>query len=173
MEILHAAAHLKKIQRIVGEFFRGGARGERSVVEGFSAQTAEAGGDGGARIFVFQVQLEQRSEAQAEAVAISFREVGPQHTVQEKSRFESGAGGGELAPTDAIPKIQSSTVFRRAEEPVQTAAQVGGLADIGLGLRIGAAEEENGRGRWSGGEGFGVAGWIKLEALGQHGFIVV
>jgi hypothetical protein len=40
-------------------------------------------------------------------------------------------------------------------------------------LGIVTAEEEDGRGPWSGGKDFGVAGWIKLEALGQHGFIVV
>src|ERR1700693_2547933 len=97
MEIVHAAAHLEKIQRIIGELSRGCTRGEGSVVEGFpAAEASEAGGDGGARVFVFQVQLEQRSEAQAEAIAVSFREGRPQHAVQEKSRFEIGAAGGEL-----------------------------------------------------------------------------
>jgi hypothetical protein len=49
---------------------------------------------------------------------------------------------------------------------MQTAAQVGGLAYIGLGLGIFSAEEEDGRGIWSKGEGLGVAGGVELEALG-------
>ena len=55
------------------------------------------------------------------------------------------------------------TLFRRAEEAVQTAAQVGGLADVGLGLGIVAAEEEDCRRRWSGGEDFRIAGWDRTR----------
>ena len=49
---------------------------------------------------------------------------------------------------------------------MQTAAQVGGLADVGFGLGIFSAEEEDCGGGWGEGEGFGVAGGIELEALG-------
>ena len=64
-------------------------------------------------------------------------------------------------------------VLRRAEEALQAAAQVGGLADVGLGLGIVAAEQEDGRGGRGGGEGFGVAIGDELEALGQHEVILV
>ena len=50
---------------------------------------------------------------------------------------------------------------------MQAAAQVGGLADIGFGLGIVAAEEEDGRRGWGGGEGFRVAIGVELEALGS------
>ena len=49
---------------------------------------------------------------------------------------------------------------------MKATAQVGGLADVGLGLGIVSAQEEDGRGGWGGGEGFGVTGGIELEALG-------
>jgi hypothetical protein len=64
-------------------------------------------------------------------------------------------------------------MFRKAEKTMQTTAQVGGLADVRLGLGIGAAElEDRGRGG-GGGESFGVAVGDELQALGQHGFILV
>ena len=70
-------------------------------------------------------------------------------------------------------RLSRLAVLGRAEQALQAAAQVGGLADVGLGLRIGAAEEED-RGRsGDGGESFGVAVGDELEALGQHGFILV
>ena len=74
MKIVHAAAHLEEIERIVGKLLGRGARRKWPVVERTPAQAAEAGGDGGAGVFIFQVQLEQRSEAQAQAVGVSFRE---------------------------------------------------------------------------------------------------
>ena len=63
-------------------------------------------------------------------------------------------------------KVESAAVLRRAEESMQTAAQVGSLADIGLGLGIFSAEHEDGGGGGSEGEGLGVAGWDELDALG-------
>ena len=57
-------------------------------------------------------------------------------------------------------------MFGRAEEAMQTAAQVGSLADVGFGLGIFSAEEEDGGGGWGEGEGFGVAGGVELETLG-------
>ncbi len=64
-------------------------------------------------------------------------------------------------------------MLRRAEKPLQAAAQVGGLADVGLGLGIVAPQEEDcGRGR-SGGENFRVAIGDEFQALGQHWVILV
>jgi len=61
---------------------------------------------------------------------------------------------------------------RRAEKPLQTTAQVRGLADVGLGLRIVPAKQENSR-RWRhSGEERGVLGRNELEALGKHDLIV-
>ena len=96
MKVVDAAAHFEEVERVVGEFFRGGARGEGAVVEIASAKPAKARGDRGARIFIFQVQLEQRGETQTQPVGVSFRESGAQHAIEEKSGFEVGAGGGEF-----------------------------------------------------------------------------
>ena len=73
----------------------------------------------------------------------------------------------------AIAQIQSSRLFRRAQEALQSAAQIGGLADIGFGLRIVAAQQEYcrpGRGR---GECFRVTIGVEIEMLGQHNGILV
>jgi hypothetical protein len=88
MEIVDAAAHLEEVQGIVGEFFRGGTRREGTIVERFSTQTAQAGCDRGARLLIFQVQIEQWGDAQAQAVALSFRKNRPERAIQKKAGFE-------------------------------------------------------------------------------------
>ena len=173
MEVVDAAAHLEEIERIVGEFFCRGARGERTVVERTSSQAAEAGGDGRARVFIFQVQLDQRGEAQAQTVRVGLRESRAQHAIQEKSGFEVGTGGGVFDGAHAVAQVQPAGLFRRAEEPLQAAAQVGGLADVGLGLGIVAAKEEDCRRGRSGGEDFRIAIGDEVQALGQHWAILV
>jgi hypothetical protein len=112
------------------------------------------------------VQLEQRSEAEAEAVAVSLRKNRPECAVQDKSGLEIGSSSGELDPAYAIAEIESSAVLRGAEEAMQAAAQVRGLADVGFGLGILSTEKEDGGGCGGVGEGFGVAGGHELEALG-------
>jgi hypothetical protein len=57
-------------------------------------------------------------------------------------------------------------MLRGPEEAMQPATQVGGFADVGLGLGIVSTEEEDGGARGGIGEGLGVAGWVELEALG-------
>ena len=55
---------------------------------------------------------------------------------------------------------------------VAAAAKIGGLADIGLGLQIGPAQQKHG---WSDGnsrEDFEVTLGSEFQALGQHGIIV-
>jgi len=64
-------------------------------------------------------------------------------------------------------------LFGRPEKALQTAAQVGGLADVRLGLRIVAAEEEYCWRGWSGGEDFRIAVGNEFQALGQHVVILV
>ena len=173
MEIVHAAPHLEEIERVVGEFFRGRTRWERPVVKRAPAQTSQPGGDRSARVFIFHVQLEQRGEAQAEAVGVGLGEGLAQHAIQEKAGFEIGTGGGVLDGAHAVAQVQSSRLFRRAQEAVQAAAQIGGLADIGFGLRIVPAQQEycrRGRGCC---ECFRVAIGDELKMLAQHKGILV
>ena len=114
MEIIHAAAHLEEIQRIVGELFRGSPRGKGPVVKRAAAQPAQAGGDRSTRIFIFHVQLEQRREAQAQTVAVGFGKGLAQRAIEYEAGFEIGAGGGVLDGMHAIAQIQPSRLFRRA-----------------------------------------------------------
>ena len=173
MEVVDAASHLEEIQRIVGELFCRGARGERTIVKRAPARAAEPGGNRGARVFIFHMQLEQRGKTEAQAVRVSFRESRAKLSIQEKTGFEIGARGSELDGAHAVAQVQSAGLFRRAEEALQAAAQVGGLADVGLGLGIVAAQEEDGGRGWSGGENFRIAIGSEIQALGQHEAILV
>jgi hypothetical protein len=56
---------------------------------------------------------------------------------------------------------------------LQAAAQVCRLADVGLGLGIGAAQEEDRRRVRCSGENFRIAIGDEFEALGQHLGILV
>ena len=173
MEIVHAAAHLEKIQGIIGKFFRRGAGWKRAVVERAPAQAAQAGGDGRARVFIFEVQLEQGREAQAEAVGVGPGESLTKRAVEHEAGFEIGASGGVLDGMHPVAQVQPSRLFRRPEKTLQAATQVGGLADVGLGLGIVAAEEEDCRRRGSGGENFRIAIGNEFQALSQHLGILV
>ncbi len=135
--------------------------------------TSQPGGDRSARVFIFHVQLEQRGEAQAEAVGVRLGEGLAQHAIQQKPGFEVGAGGGVLDGAHTVAQVQSSRLFRRAQEAVQAAAQIGGLADIRFGPGIVPAQQKHcrrGRGRC---ECFRVAIGDELQALGQHLGILV
>ena len=105
MQVVDAAAHLEEVERVVGELFCSGAGGERSIVKRSSAQAAETDGDRGARVFVFQMQLNQRSEAQTEAVGVSLRKNGTKQLVEKKSGFEVGASGTEFDPANMLAEI--------------------------------------------------------------------
>jgi hypothetical protein len=111
------------------------------------------------------MQFEKRSEAQTEPVTVCLGESGAKRAIQQKSRLEIGAGGGEFNPSHEVSEVEAAAVIRRSEESLQTAAQVGGLADVGLGLGIVSAKQEYCGGRWSEGKGLGVAGGPELEAL--------
>jgi hypothetical protein len=112
------------------------------------------------------VQLDEGGEAKSEAVAVSLGKNRSQGAVQDESRFEIGAGGGELNRAYAITEVEPAAVIGRAEEAMQTPAQICSLAHIGFGLRIFSAEEENGGSSRGEGEGFGVTGRVELETLG-------
>src|SRR5580693_10803901 len=74
MQVIDAAAHLEKVERIAGKLLCRSARGERPVIDIAPTETAEPRGDGSTRKLVFQVQLDQGGKAQTEPVAVSFRE---------------------------------------------------------------------------------------------------
>ena len=75
--------------------------------------------------------------------------------VENKLRFEIGAGGGEFDFADAVAQVQPLALFAgRSEKPRQPAAEAGGLADVRL--TVSAEQEDCGRGGERGEEGFVV-----------------
>src|SRR5437868_5593247 len=70
MKVVHAAAHFEEIERVVGELFCRCAREKWSVIIGLPIQAAQARGYRSSRVFIFQVQLDQRREAEAEPLRI-------------------------------------------------------------------------------------------------------
>ena len=99
---------------------------------------AEARGDGGAWIFIFKMQLDQRRETEAQAVADkSSGKVARRTLIEQKAGFKVGTGGRVLDRAYAIAQVELlRALFDWAEQPLQAAAQIRGLADVGLGLRI-------------------------------------
>ncbi len=91
--------------------------------------------------------------------------------IQEKLRFEIGAGSGEFNFADAVAKIQPLALFaRRAQKARQPAAEISGFADIQLAI---AAKEEDGG---PGGEFLKktrVLTWRECERAREHKDIVV
>ena len=174
MEVVDAAAHLEEVERIVHELLGGDSGDEGTVENGASAEAAEARGDGGARVFVFKVQLYQRCEAKAQAVGICFRERATQDAVEQESGLEVGSGGRVLDRADTVAQVELLRAFlERAEQTLQAAAEVGGLADVGLGVGIFAAQEEDSRGRGDCGEDLRISLRDEFQALGQHEVILV
>jgi len=91
------------------------------------------------------MQLDERGEAKPEAGGIGLRECRAQELVQEKLRFEIGAGRGEFDFVDAIAQVQAFAMFAgRAEQAPQPPSEIRGLADVRLAI---PAQEENGRRR--------------------------
>ena len=144
------------------------ARSKRSP-----AQAAQPRGDRRARIFIFQVQLDQRGEAQAQTVGIGLGKAVRSARYRRKPDSKS-----EPVAVYSMERTRSRRFSLRVcsggpEEALQAAAQVGSLADIGLGLGIVAAKQKDGRRGRNGGECFRVAIGDELEALGQHEVILV
>lgn len=116
------------------------------------------------------MQLDQRSETKAQAGGVGLWECLPEELVEEKLRFEIGAGGGEFSLADAIAQVQALALFaRRAEKARQPAAEVGGFADVRLA--VAAQEEDRGRGWEFGEEGF-VLVWRECECVREHEGII-
>ena len=174
MEIFHAAPHLEKVERVVHKFFRRHPRCEGSVINvvsrnPLSRNASQSRRDRSAGEFVFQMQLDQRSEAQPQAIRVSLGKSGAQNLIEHESRFEIGAGQRVFDPADAISQVEAlGAFFRQGKQPLQPAAQVGRLADVGLGVRILAAQKKHGGGSGYGGEDLGVSFRPELDTLAQH-----
>ncbi len=119
------------------------------------------------------MQFDQWSEAQPQAIRIGLGEGGAQDLIEHESRFEVGAGQRVFDPADAIAQVEPScALFGRRKQSLQPPPQVGSLADVGLGVRILAAQKKHGGGGGYGGEDLGVSFRTELYAFGQHNWIV-
>ncbi len=173
MQVLDAASHFEKVERVVGEFFRGGSGKKRAVVEGAAVQAPQPGGDGGTRILVLHVQLDQRSKPQAQARGVSLGESRPQQLEEKEARLEIGASGRVFDPADAVAKVQLPGMFCRSiQQTMQAPAKVGGLADVRLRLGIFSAQKEYSRCGRDSREYLGVVRGNELSAGGEHGSIL-
>ena len=85
MEIIDAAPHLEKVEGVIHELFRRNTRGKGSVINVLSRNAAEARRGRRAGEFIFQAQLDQRSEAQAQTVRIGLGERFAQNLVENES----------------------------------------------------------------------------------------
>jgi hypothetical protein len=59
-------------------------------------------------------------------------------------------------------------ILRSGKQALQPPPKVGGLADVGLGVCVLAAQKKHSWGGGYGGEDLGVSLRAELEALGQH-----
>ncbi|PYX69513.1 MAG: hypothetical protein DMG78_21780 [Acidobacteria bacterium] len=169
MQVIDTAAHFEEVEGIVHEFFSSDARNEWSVVDGTAVEPSQSRGDGGARVFVFEMKLHKRSEPEAHARLVGFRECFAQDTVEQESGFEVGAGGTVFNCADAIAQVQLlRALFDGTEQALEATTQVGGLADVGLGGGILATQEEDGWGDRNAREYVGIPVRGEFDALGQH-----
>ncbi len=94
---------------------------------------AQPGRDRGPRVLVVEVQPDHWREAQTEPGGIGFRKRDTEHLVEEKPRFKIGTGGGVFDGAYAVAQVQALGAFLGdGKQALQTAAQVGGLADVGF-----------------------------------------
>ena len=88
MQIVHAAAHLEKIEGVAGKLFCHSARRKWPVVNVAPIETAKPHGDGRTGKFVFQMKLDQGRKTQSQAVAVGFPEGRAQQLIKQKSGLE-------------------------------------------------------------------------------------
>ena len=89
------------------------------------------------------MKLDQWRRTQAEARGVSLGESGAQNTVEKKLRFKIRAGGGEGDLANAVTKVEPfAALSGNSEQPLQTAAKICSLADIGLAV---ASQREDSR----------------------------
>src|ERR1700676_4289179 len=115
------------------------------------------------------MELDERSEAQPQAIRIGLWEGGAEDLIEDESGFEIGAGQRVFDPADAMAQIEAlRVILRSGKQALQPPPQVGRLADVGLGVRIlGAQQKHSGDGGY-GGEDLGVSFRAELDAFGQH-----
>ena len=89
--------------------------------------------------------------------------------IEDESGFEIGAGQSVFDPADAMAEVEAlRMILRSGKKALQPPPKVGSLADVGLGVRILAAQKKHSRGRGYGGEDLGVSFRAELDAFGQH-----
>src|SRR5260370_8341251 len=106
MKMVQAAAHLEEVEGVVHEFLGCRAGLERSVIKRASVEASQAGSNGGARGFIFEVQFYQRREAKAQTVGIGLGKSFPQGFVEQQTRPEVRARAVSFTPPNPIPPVQ-------------------------------------------------------------------
>src|SRR5437899_5684172 len=101
MQVIDTAAHFEEVEGIVHEFCSSDARNEWSVVDRTTVEPSESRGDGGARVFVFQMKLHKGSEPETQALLVGLRKRFAQDAVEQESGFEVRAGGTVFNCADA------------------------------------------------------------------------
>jgi hypothetical protein len=87
------------------------------------------------------MQLDQRSEAQPQAIRVGFGKSGAQDLIKDESRFEVGAGQRVFDRANAMAQVEAfGALFRRGKQSLQPPPQVSSFADVRLGVRILAAQ---------------------------------
>ena len=106
---------------------------------------------------------------EAQAIFVGVGKKRAQGLVEDESGFEIRPGGRVLDDGNAVAQVElAGARFGGTEKADESPAEVGGLADVGLRLRVARAQQEN-RGRGGGrGEDLGVALGAKFELLGKH-----
>jgi hypothetical protein len=119
------------------------------------------------------MKLHKWSESETQAMLVSFRKYFAQDSVEQESRLEVGASGCELDRTHAVAKVEFlGAFFDGTQQSLQAPTQVGGFADVRLGVCMLAAQEEDCWAGRNGGENFGVSLWREFDPLSQHSLIV-
>ncbi len=84
IQVKGAAAHLEQVKRIIEKLVCHGPRTKRAIIERAAAQFADACGDIGARIFVFQVEADHRRGPQTQALLVCLRKLLPQGLIEQQ-----------------------------------------------------------------------------------------
>src|SRR5579859_6493199 len=173
MQVFDAAPHLEEVKRVVHELLCRHARSKRPVVEVLARQPSQSRCDRSAGEFVFQMQLDQGSEAEAQAIGVSFWKSGAEDLIEDKSRFEVGARQRVFNRADAVAQVEAlGSLLWRGKQALQAPAKVGGFADVRLGVGVRAAQEKYSGDGGDGGEDLGVSFRPELNAFRQHKLIL-
>src|SRR5579872_7562453 len=99
-------------------------------------------------MLVLHMKLDQRSEPETQAILIRFGKCLPQHTIEQEAGFEVGSRRSVLNEPDAVAQVELLGPFLDwTEQSLQSSPQICGLADVRIGLRILAPQQEHGRRR--------------------------